>query len=178
MPLRPIRRRDGLRHSATVAALLAASGLLPLWPSALRAQAAAPGSPAAPPAWPEHWPGPWPQAAFQASDLARMLATLGVAQPQPSPAVRLSAPELAEDGRAVLLGVATELPGVQRLALLVAHNPTPLAALFELGPRAVAQQALRVKLARSTPVYAVALLADGQALFAHQDVQVSLGGCG
>ena len=36
----------------------------------------------------------------------------------------------------------------------------------------------RVKMGQSSNVYAVALMADGRALFAQKEIKVTLGGCG
>lgn len=150
-----VSRRVMLERSAKVAALLAAAGL---WP--------APASAA------------WPQAAFDAKSLADVVRALGAGAPQESKDVMLSAPEIAENSAVVPLECSCALPGVKRLALLVEKNPNPLAAVFEVSDALEASFGTRVKMAQTSPVYAVALTADGKALFARSEVKVTQGGCG
>jgi sulfur-oxidizing protein SoxY len=150
-----MRRRVMLKRSAEVAAALAAVGL---WPTT--AQAA------------------WPQAAFDAKGFADAIKALGANAPQESQDVTLIAPDIAENGAVVPVGCACALPGVKRLALLVEKNPNTLAAVFEVNEWLEPSFATRVKMAQSSNVYAVALMADGTAWFAQKEVKVTLGGCG
>lgn len=110
--------------------------------------------------------------------LRQALARLDSQMPQPSSAVKLSAPPIADDGSAVAMGMACTLPHIHRLLLLVENNPQPLVAVFHLQPAIEPELLLRVKMDKSSPVYAVAIDHEGQAYFARQDVQVVLGGCG
>jgi sulfur-oxidizing protein SoxY len=150
-----VSRRVMLRHSAEAAALMATAGLLPTTASAA-----------------------WPQAAFDAKGLADTVKALGAGAPQESKDVTLTAPDIAENGAVVPVGCACALAGVKRLALLVEKNPTTLAAVFEVNDALEPSFATRVKMAQTSNVYAVALLADGRALFAQKEVKVTLGGCG
>jgi len=150
-----INRRAMLQRSAQVAALLAAAGL---WPAPARAA--------------------WPQAAFDAKNLADAVKALGGAAPQESKDVALTAPDIAENGAVVPLACACALPGVKRLALLVEKNPNTLAAVFDVSDAVEPNFSTRVKMAQTSHVYAVALTADGKALFAQKEVKVTLGGCG
>jgi sulfur-oxidizing protein SoxY len=151
-------RRDMLAGSAAVAGLLAGLGLLP---GAARANTLS-----------------WAQAAFEAKSLNEALKALGSAAPVESKDVSLSGPDIAENGAVVPLGVATTLPGVKRLLVLVEKNPAVLAAAFDVSDAIDASFSTRVKMGQSSSVYAVALLADGRALFAQKDIKVTLGGCG
>src|SRR5262245_55670268 len=150
-----VNRRGVLRRSGEVAALLAGAGLLP------RVALAA-----------------WPQGAFDAKSLADAVKALGAATPQESKDVLLTAPDIAENGAVVPLAVSTTLTGVKRLALLVEKNPNTLAAVFDISDALEPSFATRVKMAQTSHVYAVALTADGKALFAQKEVKVTLGGCG
>ena len=150
-----INRRVMLQRSAHVATLLATIGLLPT-----PAQAA------------------WPQAAFDAKSMADAIKSLGGAAPQESKDVTLTAPPIAENGAVVPLACACALSGVKRLLLLVEKNPNTLAAVFDVGDALEPSFATRVKMAQTSHVYAVALMADGRALFAQEEVKVTLGGCG
>ena len=61
---------------------------------------------------------------------------------------------------------------------MVEKNPTTLAAVFDFTDAVETSVATRVKMAQTSNVYAVALTADGKALFARKEVKVTLGGCG
>ncbi|HTP73370.1 MAG TPA: thiosulfate oxidation carrier protein SoxY [Burkholderiaceae bacterium] len=150
-----VNRRVVLQRSAEVAALLAGAGL---WPGTARAA--------------------WPQAAFDAKTLADTVKALGAGAPQESKDVLLTAPDIAENGAVVPVACGCALPGVKRLALLVEKNPNALAAVFDLNDALEPSFATRVKMAQTSNVYAVALTADGKALFAQKEVKVTLGGCG
>jgi sulfur-oxidizing protein SoxY len=115
--------------------------------------------------------------AFDAHTMAELSAALGLANPAPSADVVLQAPELSEDGAVVPVSVACALPNVQRLLLCVEKNPTLLAAMFELRAGTEASFATRLKMQQSSPVHALAVLADGRVLSASREVRVTVGGC-
>ena len=151
-------RRDMLTHSARVAGLLAMAGMLPR--HAL-AQA-----------------GAYNTKAFEAKNLADLMKALGTSAPVDSKDVTLTAPDIAENGAVVPVGASTSLPGVKRMLLLVEKNPAVLSAMFDVNDAIDANFTTRVKMGQSSNVYAVALMDDGKALFAHKEVKVTLGGCG
>jgi sulfur-oxidizing protein SoxY len=91
--------------------------------------------------------------------------------------VVLTAPDISENGAQVQISMASTLPGVRRLLLLVEKNPSVLSAVFEFGDAVEANVTTRVKMGQSSNVYAVAMMADGRVLFARKDVKVTLGGC-
>jgi sulfur-oxidizing protein SoxY len=144
-----------LAHSATVAGMLAAAGLLP--PSA---QAA------------------WNEAAFAAKSMADAVKALGGSAPQASPDVTINGPDIAENGAVVPVGAATTLAGAKRLMLMVEKNPATLAAVFDLTDSVEPSVNTRVKMGQSSNVYAVAMMADGKVLYAQKEIKVTLGGCG
>lgn len=149
-------RRQTLNHCATVAGLMLASGL---WPHPARAALNA--------------------SAWDGATVAAVLHALGAsASPQESTQVHLTVPDVVENGAVVPVTLATTLPGVCSLAVLVEKNPSILAAVFHLSDALEPMVATRIKMDQSSAVYAVALLADGRALFARQDVRVTVGGCG
>jgi sulfur-oxidizing protein SoxY len=148
-------RRELMIRSASVAAALAGLGLLPGLAHAA-----------------------WNQAAFEAKTLADAIKALGAAAPVESKDVLLTAPDIAENGAVVPLACACALPGVRRLLLLVEKNPAPLAAMFDVSDAVEPNITTRVKMAQSSNVTAVALMADGKALYAQKEVKVTLGGCG
>jgi sulfur-oxidizing protein SoxY len=151
-------RREFLNRSAKVATLLAAIATLP---RAAFAQAAA-----------------WNSAAFDAKTMADVMKALGAGAPAESKDVSVTGPDIAENGAVVPVGVATTLPGVKKLLLLVEKNPSTLSAAFDVSDAVEANFSTRVKMSQSSNVYAVALMADGKALFAQKEIKVTLGGCG
>lgn len=150
-------RRDILKHSAAVAALLGTYGFLP----------AVQAAPAA------HKAG-----AFDAKSMADVLKALGAKAPALSTEVSIQGPDIAENGAVVPLGVATGLSGVKQMLLLVEKNPSALAALFNVTADVEPNFSSRVKMGQSSNVYAVAILEDGRVLYAQKEVKVTLGGCG
>jgi sulfur-oxidizing protein SoxY len=148
-------RREVIHHGTAVAAALAGLGLLPG-----AAQAA------------------WPRAAFEATSMAEALRALGAAAPVESREVTLQGPDIAENGAAVPVTIAATAPRVNRLLLLVEKNPATLTASFEPGDVVEPDFQLCIKMAESSNVYAVAILADGRVLFARREIRVTIGGCG
>jgi len=53
-----------------------------------------------------------------------------------------------------------------------------LVAMFHVSDAVDANFLTRAKMGQSSDVYAVAIMADGKALFAKKEVKVTLGGCG
>jgi sulfur-oxidizing protein SoxY len=147
-----------LTHSARVAALLLGVGALPLH---ARAQA-----------------GPFNTAAFDAKSMADAVKAFGASTPTESKDVMLTAPDIAENGAVVPVGVSTSLPNAKQLMLLVEKNPNALAASFAVTPAIEANVQTRVKMGQSSNVYAVVITDDGKTLFAQKEVKVTLGGCG
>ncbi len=119
-----------------------------------------------------------PSSAFEARRFQELLAALGGSDPVESPLLRLSAPDMADDGSSVPLGIGTALAGVRQLLLLAEHNPSALIASFRPGQGIAPDFSLQAKLVESSEVYAVALLADGQACFARKSILVVKGACG
>ena len=152
-------RRKMLSDSARVAVALAAAGWLP---QAAFAQQA----------------GAWNKAAFDAKTIADLMKAMGAAAPVESKDVTLTAPDIAENGAVVPIGASATAAGVKTLLILVEKNPNTLAAFFEVTDAIEASVSTRVKMGQSSDVYAVALTADGKALFAKKEVKVTLGGCG
>jgi sulfur-oxidizing protein SoxY len=150
-------RRDLLSQSAKVAAMLAAVGALPL---------------------PAGAQGAYNAAAFEAKSMADLMKSLGSAAPTASKDVTITGPDIAENGAVVPVGAASALPGVKRLLILVEKNPSMLAAMFDVTDAIDANVLTRVKMGQSSNVFAVALMADGKALFAQKEIKVTLGGCG
>ncbi len=149
-------RREMLKHSAAVAALLAGAGLLP---QVAQAEAIS-------------------QAAFTAKTLDELYKALGIAKPVESPLVTLTGPDIAENGAVVPLAVASTASNVKRLLVLVEKNPAVLTATFDVTEFVEPSMSTRVKMGQTSNVYAVAITADNKVLFAQKEIKVTLGGCG
>ena len=73
----------------------------------------------------------------------------------------------------------TESNWCEELIILAEKNPIPLACRMYFTPLAgVAEAAVRVRLARSQAIHALARMKDGQILEARKDVTVAASGCG
>ena len=147
-------RRQTLKQTAVVAGLLAGTGLFPEF------------------AW------AFNKGAFEAKSLQDAIKAYGGGTLAESKDVTITAPDIAENGAVVPLAVACSLPGVKRLLLLVEKNPSALVAMFDVTDSIDPAFSTRSKMGQSSDVYAVAIMADGKALFAKKEVKVTLGGCG
>jgi sulfur-oxidizing protein SoxY len=114
---------------------------------------------------------------FDTQGLAETLRALGLATPQPSRDLELSAPDIAENGAVVRVELSSKLPGVKRFWLLAEKNPNSLVASLALSDAVEPRLVTNMKLAQSSLVYGVAQMADGKLLMAQKDVKVTLGGC-
>jgi len=120
----------------------------------------------------------WPEAAFKAKSVDDALnAAMGSASLTNSDAVKIKAPDIAENGAVVPVSVSSDLTGVESIALLAAGNATPLLATFIMGPGAVADVSTRIKMGKTSDVIAV-VKAGGKLLSASKSVKVTIGGCG
>lgn len=92
-------------------------------------------------------------------------------------AVTLTAPEIAENGNTVPVGV--DAPGAVEITLYADGNPVPNVATFKFGPLSASRSAsTRIRLARTQNVVAVAKMEDGSFQMAKAEVKVTIGGCG
>jgi len=148
-------RRHALKHSAIVAGLLASTGLFPQFAHAA-----------------------FNKSAFDAKSVSDAMKALGAGALVPSSDVTITGPDIAENGAVVPIGVSTTLAGVKSLLLLVEKNPAPLVGVFNVSDSVEASFSTRAKMGQSSDVYAVAILADGKAVFSKKEVKVTLGGCG
>ena len=119
----------------------------------------------------------WPKDAFQQKTLADAIKALYGKEPTESKAIRLDAPDIAENGAVVPISVSTTLTNVTSIALLVAENPFPLAAAYKIPLGTDAMIANRLKMAQTSEV--VALVESGGKIFrTSKAVKVTIGGCG
>ncbi len=98
--------------------------------------------------------------------------------------IRLDLPEIAENGNTVPMTVSVESPMTEQSyvsdVLIVADgNPRGGIATFHFSPQSgVAEANVRIRLAESQKVIAVARMSDGSFFTASKAVKVTIGGCG
>ena len=147
-------RRQTLQRSAAVAGLLASAG------------------------FPQFAHAAFNKNAFEAKAIQDAVKAAGGASLIESKDVTLTAPDIAENGAVVPMGISTALSGVKHLLLLVEKNPLALVAIFQSSEALENNFLTRAKMGQTSDVYAVAIMADGKALWAKKEVKVTLGGCG
>jgi sulfur-oxidizing protein SoxY len=149
------QRRDALRIT-TVFGLALAAGLLKT-SDALAAE--------------------WNGAAFDTKSVNDTIKALGGVAAASSKDVVITAPDIAENGAVVPVSVASSLPNVQQIAILIEKNPNTLSANFTIPAGTESMVGTRVKMAQTSNVYAL-VKADGKWLMASKEIKVTLGGCG
>ena len=98
--------------------------------------------------------------------------------------ISLSAPEIAENGNTVPVGISVESPmseedHVTDVILLAAGNPSPGVATFHFTPMSGAAEATtRMRLAKTQDVIALAKTSTGKVYMDRKTVKVTIGGCG
>lgn len=119
----------------------------------------------------------WNKAAFEGKSLDEVFKALGTSSsPDKSSAVILNAPDIAENGAVVPVGITTTLKADQ-MAILVEKNPSTLAAQFFIPAGTEPFVTTRIKMGQTSNVYAL-VKADGKWSMAVKEIKVTLGGCG
>ena len=118
----------------------------------------------------------WNKAAFEGKSLDDVFKILGAGTPDKSGAITLNAPDIAENGAVVPVGITTTLKAEQ-MAILVEKNPSALAAQFFIPAGTEPFVTSRIKMGQTANVYGL-VKADGKWSMAVKEVKVTLGGCG
>ncbi|MEZ5818497.1 MAG: thiosulfate oxidation carrier protein SoxY [Hyphomicrobiaceae bacterium] len=98
--------------------------------------------------------------------------------------IKLDVPSIAENGLVVPLSFEVESPMseadyVKALHIFAEGNPNPLVASFMFTPMAPkAAASIRIRLAQTQNVVAVAEMSNGELYTAKKEVKVTIGGCG
>jgi sulfur-oxidizing protein SoxY len=98
--------------------------------------------------------------------------------------VKLDVPEIAENGNTVPVTVSVESPmtaasHVKEILLVCDGNPRGGVATFKFAPDiSVPEANIRMRLAETQNVIAVAKMSDGTYIMAAKQVKVTIGGCG
>ena len=120
----------------------------------------------------------WNKAAFDTKTMDETMKALGGGTPAQSKDIAFfSTPDIAENGAVVPIGVTSNIPKTESIAILIEKNPNLLAAVFDIPTGTETSISTRVKMAQSSNVYAL-VKADGKYYVAAKDIKVTLGGCG
>ena len=115
--------------------------------------------------------------AFEAKTVDEAVKALGGSAPAQSADISITAPDIAENGAVVPIGVSSKIPNTQNIYILVEKNVNALSAGFGIPPGTDANVATRVKMAQTSNVHAV-VKANDKFYIATKEVKVTLGGCG
>lgn len=127
---------------------------------------------------------PAPAFADTASAAAEMIKKFTGGKEPAKGKVSLDLPEIAENGNTVPITVSVESPMtaqsyVQEVLVLAEQNPAPGVATLHFTPLSgKAEAALRIRLAKTQNVIAVAKMSDGGVFMEKKVVKVTIGGCG
>ncbi len=122
-------------------------------------------------------------AAAMTADLAKaksvdeIMTMLGATGATESDKIKIKAPEIAENGAVVPVGITSEIEGTTEIISLTAANPTPFGARYTLGEGAVAAVKSRFKMGKTTDVVVIVKAGD-KFYTAKTNVKVTKGGCG
>ena len=107
-------------------------------------------------------------------DVMKMLGATDAAE---SDMIKIKAPEIAENGAVVPVGITSEIEGTTEIIALIANNPTPYAAKYTIGSKSKAAVKSRFKMAKTTDIIAV-VKANDKFYMAKSNIKVTKGGCG
>jgi sulfur-oxidizing protein SoxY len=120
----------------------------------------------------------WNKAAFETKTVDDTVKAFGGAGSAPSKDIAfVQTPDIAENGAVVPIGVTSNIPKTERIAILIEKNPNILAASFDIPAGTEPAVTTRVKMGQSSNVYAL-VKADGKYYVAQKEIKVTLGGCG
>jgi sulfur-oxidizing protein SoxY len=151
-------RRDALRRGGglTLLTLVAAAGWLPRGAAAET----------------------WNKDAFSTKSLDETMKALRGSAPVASKdIVFFSTPDIAENGAVVPIGITSNVPKTESIAILVEKNPNMLSAVFDVPAGTEPSLSTRIKMGQTSNVYAL-VKADGKYFVNSKEIKVTLGGCG
>lgn len=91
--------------------------------------------------------------------------------------IKFKIPDIAENGAVVPVSVATDLPDVTAINIVIENNPNPLTSRFDISPNVVADVSTRVKMGESSMVR-VYVETPNKIYTTAKEVKVTIGGCG
>jgi len=120
----------------------------------------------------------WNTGAFESHSLDDTVKALGDSAPaQSKDIVFVATPDIAENGAVVPIGITSNIPKTESIAILIEKNPNMLSAVFDIPAGTDPALSTRVKMAQTSNVYAL-VKADGKYYVASKEIKVTLGGCG
>src|SRR5215831_13714507 len=120
----------------------------------------------------------WNKGAFDTHSLPDTMKALGGGEPARSAEITFfQTPDIAENGAVVPIGITSNIPRTESIAILIEKNPNMLAAVFDLPAGTEPSVSTRVKMAQTSNVYAL-VKAEGKYYVAAKEIKVTLGGCG
>jgi sulfur-oxidizing protein SoxY len=120
----------------------------------------------------------WNKAAFETNSMDATVKALGGSAPAQSKDITFfQTPDIAENGAVVPIGITSNIPKTESIAILVEKNPNILAAVFDVPAGTDPSLSTRIKMGQSSNVYAL-VKADGKYYVASKEIKVTLGGCG
>jgi len=120
----------------------------------------------------------WPKAAFEAKAASAALNAIGASATTESGDILIRVPDIAENGGAVPIEVASNIPSTRSITLVAEKNPFPLLAIFNFTADTEPFASTRIKLSESTALKALVATDDGKVYVASRAVRVTIGGCG
>ncbi len=154
LEMQPVTRRDLLRYAGTGALAAVAAGLLPAMAQA--------------------------DAKMMADAMKKLI---GDKKPTDGK-ITLELPQIAENGRTVPIGFEVDSPmtdadHVKSVHIFADGNPRPDVASFHFTPQSgTAKVGVRIRLAKTQNIVALAEMSDGSVYMGKAPVKVTIGGCG
>ena len=120
----------------------------------------------------------WQQSWFEnGRTIQETFAAMGVRKPLVDQRVVVQAPDTAENGAYVGIGIESSIPNIDAVAFLVDKNPGVLAGYFEIIKSEQLKLGTKIKMAETSDL--VAMVRAGETYFMNtRHVKVVLGGCG
>lgn len=120
----------------------------------------------------------WPKNAFEAKSVSdAMNGLLNTDLAPASDAIKLEAPDIAENGAVVPVKVTVTMDNVESISIIAEKNQTPLIASFNLASNTHGFISTRIKMGKTSNVIAI-VKAGGKVYSARKEVKVTIGGCG
>jgi sulfur-oxidizing protein SoxY len=122
--------------------------------------------------------------AFAKNDSAELIEKFTGGKKPADGKIKLDLPEIAENGNTVPMTVTVDSPMteqsyVQEVLVVTDENPRAGVATFHFTPQSgVAEANVRIRLAQTQNVIAIAKMNDGSLFTTSKQVKVTIGGCG
>jgi len=120
----------------------------------------------------------WQQSWFEnGKTVKETFEALGVDEPIVDQSVVIQAPDTAENGAYVGIGIESSISNIDAVAFLVEKNPGVLAGYFEIKKSKKLKLGTKIKMAETSDLVAVVKAGDNYFMNS-KNVKVVLGGCG